>query len=80
MLKRTEKDMRPIRRTLPFDKAIKKKIRFVTLKNYKLNGKPISLAWDFNRVATRDKVFRMTIGDQEAYIDLEELLSYTRLM
>jgi len=40
----------------------------------------IQLDWNLNAQAQKDKVFKMTIGDKEVYIDLEELTFYTRAM
>ena len=40
----------------------------------------IRLDWELNEMAVRDKIFKVTIDDQtEVYIDLEELLFYTRI-
>lgn len=40
----------------------------------------VKMRWDMNPEATRDQIFALTINGQTAYIDLEELMSYTRLM
>lgn len=41
----------------------------------------IHLDWELNSVAVRDKIFKITVDDEiELYIDLEELLSLTRVM
>ena len=40
----------------------------------------VTIEWDLNEVAKRDKVMRLTINGEEAYISLEELLFYTRMM
>lgn len=46
-----------------------------------MSGKhQIRLDWELNEQAVKDHVFKMTIDDQEVYIDLEELLFYTRIM
>lgn len=79
-MKRTEKDMTQVRRIVPFNVAIKKDIRSADLKNYQQNGNRVMLEWNMNSAATRDKMFRVTIGSSEAIIDLEEFLSYSRLM
>jgi len=40
----------------------------------------VRLDWELNEVAVRDKIFKITIDNKEVYIDLEELLFYTRIM
>lgn len=40
----------------------------------------VTIEWNLNEVAKRDKVMRLTINGEEAYISLEELLFYTRMM
>ena len=40
----------------------------------------VKIEWNLNEVAKRDKVFRLTIDGKEAYISLEELLFYTRMI
>lgn len=77
---RTEKDMSAVRRTVPFAAALKKGISHAELKNYLGNGNMLTLRWNLNKEATRDHIFEITIGDSKAYVDLEELLSYTRLL
>lgn len=80
MKPRSLKDMRAIRRTVPFAKAFKEKLTFARLKNYSANGNRVSLRWDMNSEAKVDKMFELRVGDQTAIVDLEELLSYTRLI
>lgn len=78
--RRTEKDMRVVRKTMPFKAALDKNITSADLKNYAGNGNVVMLRWDGNEAMKRDKVFLLQVGDKTAYIDLEELLSYTRLI
>lgn len=40
----------------------------------------VRLDWDLNENANKDKVFKLTVGDKVVYIELEELLYYTRVM
>ena len=40
----------------------------------------VELDWKLNEDAIRDKVFKITINGEEAYIDLEELMFYQRIM
>lgn len=77
---RTERDMTNVRRTVPFAKALKNGLKHVDLKDYSGGGNTVHLRWDFNKSATRDKIFALKINETEVLIDLEELLSYTRLM
>ena len=44
-----------------------------------LSGKhKVKLEWEMNKIAKRDNVIRLTIDDKAAYLDLDELLFYTR--
>lgn len=38
----------------------------------------VRIEWDMNEMAKRDKVFKLSIDGKDVYIDLEELLFYTR--
>lgn len=41
----------------------------------------IELDWELNEQAVKDKIFKIIVDDEtELYIDLEELLFYTRVM
>lgn len=80
MKARTAKDMSVVRRTLPFAKAFREKTSVGLLKNYAGTGLPVRMRWNLNKEATRDRMFELKIGDHTAIIDLEELLSYTRLV
>lgn len=40
----------------------------------------VRLDWKLNEIAQRDKVFKLTIDEKEVYLDLEELVFYTRVM
>ena len=41
----------------------------------------VRMDWELNDMAVRDKIFKITIDDDtEIYVDLEELLFYTRIM
>lgn len=40
----------------------------------------VRLDWKLNRVANRDKIFKLTIDKKVVYLDLEELTFYTRVM
>ena len=40
----------------------------------------ITLTWELNEMAERDKIFKLTIDDKEVYIDYEEWLFVSRVM
>lgn len=40
----------------------------------------VRLDWKLNEQAHRDKIFKLTIDDKQVYLDVEELLYYTRIM
>lgn len=40
----------------------------------------VRLDWHLNEHADKDKVFKLTVDDKEVYIDMEELIYYTRVM
>lgn len=40
----------------------------------------VELNWELNEQAVKDHIFKLTIDDKEVYIDLEELMFYTRIM
>lgn len=40
----------------------------------------VRLDWELNEMAVRDHIFKLTIDDKEVYLDMEELLFYTRVM
>ena len=40
----------------------------------------IRIDWNLNHHANRDKIFKMIIDEKVVYLDLEELLYYTRIM
>lgn len=40
----------------------------------------VELEWKLNEDAIKDKIFKITINGEEAYIDLEEWVFYQRIM
>ena len=40
----------------------------------------VTIHWNLNEPAQRDKIFKLTVDDKTVYIDLEELTYYTRVM
>jgi hypothetical protein len=76
----TKKDYDPIReKTARFRDAVEDKITSADIKDQGGHS-TIRMRWDLNRESIRDHVFLLEINGEKAYIDLEELLSYTRLM
>jgi hypothetical protein len=40
----------------------------------------VRIDWKLNKNADKDKIFKLTIDDKVVYLELEELLYYTRIM
>lgn len=76
---RKAKDMSVLRETPQFMGMAKNNVARANLKDYSLQS-VVTLEWDLNEDAIRDRIFKIQLNDQEAYIDLEELLHYTRLV
>ena len=49
------------------------------LKDYSLKHR-VSIAWDLNDEAIRDRIFKLKIDDYEVLLDYEELLRSTRMI
>lgn len=79
-MRKASKDMALVnRKTERFDTAVKAKLDHATLRDY--GGRAtVQMRWDLNEAAKRDMVFELRINNEKAYIDLEQLLSYTRLI
>jgi len=76
----TRKDMQPVREnTTSFRDAVVKKVSHADLKDHGGHS-TISMTWNLSPSSIRDQVFLLEINGEKAYIDLEELLSYTRLI
>lgn len=80
MRRATKKDYTAVtQKTARFRDAVVNKITGGDLKDH--GGlATVRLRWALNAAATRDHIFCLEINGEKAYIDLEELLSYTRLM
>lgn len=39
----------------------------------------VHLDWKLNEQAIKDGIFKLTVGDKEVYLDIEELYFYTRV-
>lgn len=80
MRKASQKDFTAVReKTTRFADAIKKDLRYADLKDHGGHA-TVKMRWGMNESAIRDLVFELSINGEKAYIDLEELLTYTRLM
>lgn len=78
--KATKKDYTSVReKTAPFRTAVTRGIKHADLKDHGGTAN-ISISWGLNEESDRDQVFLIEINGEKAYIDLEELLSYTRLI
>lgn len=47
------------------------------LKDYTLHHR-VTMAWDLNDEAIRDRMFRLTVDDHEVILDAEEFMRYLR--
>lgn len=48
-----------------------------TLRDYSLKHH-VSLRWDLNKEAIRDKMFKLTVDEKEVILDAEEVMRYIR--
>jgi hypothetical protein len=80
MRRATQKDMEPVtRKTARFADAVKNKLSHADLKDHGGHA-TVTMDWNLNSATVRDRIFLLEINGQKAYIDLEELMSYTRLI
>jgi len=80
MRRATQKDYQPVReKTASFRTAVTKKLQEADIKDLGGDSR-VHIRWDLNEAAKRDRVFLLEINGEKAYIDLEELMSYTRLV
>jgi len=80
MRQATKKDLTTIRdKTTRFRDAIVYHLTRADLKDHGGHA-TISMEWDLNEAAKRDMIFKLTINSETAFIDLEELSAYTRLI
>jgi hypothetical protein len=75
--KLSEKDLSVLRETN--SAAIQHKRPYSSLKDYSLKHK-VSMEWDLNDDATRDKMFKLKIDDYEVILDYEEFLKSGRFI
>lgn len=71
----TDKDMSVIREGDQTKKQRERKGG--NLKDYSLHHN-VSIAWDLNEEAERDRMFRFKIDEKEVILDAEELLRFLR--
>lgn len=71
------RDMRHLRNKDSISEMIKKGKAQLTDQS---QNHQISLDWELNEMAVRDKIFKLTIDDKEVYIDYEEWLFVSRVM
>lgn len=67
------------RQTVKFGDAVQNHITSTTLRDHGGRAK-VKMQWDLHELAKAHQVFLLSINGEKAYIDLEELLSYTRLV
>lgn len=76
---RKAKDMRVLREAPQFRAMAEKHVNHATLKDYSMQS-VVEISWDLNSEAIRDQMLKISVNGQEAIIDLEEFLHYTRLV
>lgn len=75
-----QKDLAQVnRKTTKFGEMVKKQRGSATLRDFGGRAK-VTMRWNLNPASVRDQVFELSINGEKAYIDLEQLLSYTRLI
>lgn len=80
MRKATQKDYTAVtQKTTRFRDAIINKVTGADLKDHG-GYATVRMRWDMNSASTRDHIFELEINGQRAFVDLEELMSYTRLI
>lgn len=80
MRKAVQKDYTAVtQKTTPFRDAVVNKVTSADLKDQGGHS-TVKMRWDLNQEAIRDRIFLLEINGQKAYIDLEELMTYTRLI
>ncbi len=78
--KATAKNYQAVReKSLPFREGVVKNITHGDLKDHGGNS-TVHMVWNLNEESIRDHIFMISINGQEAYLDLEEFLGYSRLI
>lgn len=72
-----DKDMSVIRDT--WSAVEQKAIPYTQLKDYSLSHRVI-MEWDLNEDATRERIFKLTVGDNVVLLDWEEMMKAGRFI
>lgn len=72
-----DKDMRALRETPSFRDSLKD--NSAVLKDYAVSAE-VKMQWDLNEDSKRERIFKLVINGEEAYLDAEEFLGYLRLV
>jgi hypothetical protein len=56
-----------------------RKVTTASLKNYGLNG-VVTMQWHMSPEMKEDRIFKLSIGEETAILDVEEILAYIRLV
>lgn len=72
-----DKDMGVIRDT--FSAVEQKKLPYTQLKDYSLSHR-VTMEWDLNDDATRERIFKLTVGDNVVLLDWEEMMKAGRFI
>lgn len=76
----SKKDFTAVKeKTARFRDALTNKITYADLKDHGGHA-TVRMRWGMNKHMERDMIFLLEINGEKAYIDLEELMSYTRLI
>ena len=68
-----------LRENESFRTMAEEKRNYARLKDYGL-GADVELFWDLNHDAIQDRIFKISINGEVAYLDWEEFLHYARLI
>ena len=74
---RQAKDMSKLRELPRFRKVLQQ--NHAELKDYSMQS-VVQLSWDLNEEAIRDQMFKIKINNEEAILDVEELMHYLRVV
>jgi hypothetical protein len=72
-----DKDMGVIRDT--FSAVEQKATPYTQLKDYSLSHR-VTMQWDLNEDATRDRIFKLTVGDNVVLLYCEEMMKAGRFI
>jgi hypothetical protein len=72
-----DKDMGVIRDT--FSAVEQKQLPYTQLKDYSLSHRVI-MQWDLNEDATKERIFKLTVGNNVVLLDWEEMMKAGRFI